>query len=296
MDKLHKIELPVELRAKLNSNLVNWRLAQSNQDPEKRIPDYATFVDRLFKQLDLIPVDKVREALMLIFEGHLTVEQARTALDTQFSPDWSMMHAAVGFSGEGGELLDAVKKVCIYGKDWNQVDAKTGRTPLEGVVEELHDAHFYMKKIMNMIGITYEDLEACSHSKLSVRYASGRYSDAQAQQRADKVVDDSLTVAPQQPVPPPVGLTDHLPTPLGARNPDAPPVERSFMGNPAAAKVVDDMAAQRETAMTHNASWNKFMDDALAKMRKQFEELPLEDQQKLVGGKWDVNASLKRVA
>jgi len=87
-----------------------------------------------------------------------------------------LLHMAVGVAGEAGELLDAIKKHVVYGK------------PLDfsNVIEELGDLRFYMAGIMNGLSITEAELLEANNAKLGKRYASGSYSNAQAQARADK--------------------------------------------------------------------------------------------------------------
>ena len=87
-----------------------------------------------------------------------------------------LLHMAVGVSGEAGELLDAVKKAVIYNKEMD----------LENIIEELGDLEFYMSKIRQIVGITREEILQRNIDKLSVRYAKGKYSNGQAQERADK--------------------------------------------------------------------------------------------------------------
>lgn len=87
------------------------------------------------------------------------------------------LHMAVGVSGEAGELLDAVKKHVIYCKPVDRAH----------IVEEMGDIEFYLEGLRQGLGITREEVLAANIAKLSVRYAAGSYSDAQAQDRADKV-------------------------------------------------------------------------------------------------------------
>lgn len=88
-----------------------------------------------------------------------------------------VLHMAVGISGESGELLDAIKKYTIYGKPLDR----------ENVVEELGDLEFYMEGLRAAFNITRsETLTANKYKLLGKRYASGKYSDEQAQARADK--------------------------------------------------------------------------------------------------------------
>lgn len=87
-----------------------------------------------------------------------------------------LLHMVVGVSGEAGELLDAVKKAVIYNKEMD----------LENIIEELGDLEFYMSKIRQIVGVTREEILQRNIDKLSVRYAKGKYSNDQAQERADK--------------------------------------------------------------------------------------------------------------
>ncbi|AKU43067.1 MazG-like pyrophosphatase [Rhodobacter phage RcTitan] len=88
-----------------------------------------------------------------------------------------LWHMATGVAGEAGELLDAIKKHVVYKRELDR----------ENVVEELGDLRFYMAGLMNRLGITEEEILSHNNRKLSKRYASGAYSNAQAVERADKV-------------------------------------------------------------------------------------------------------------
>lgn len=90
--------------------------------------------------------------------------------------DAHALHMAVGISGESGELLDAIKKCSIYCK---VID-------LENVIEELGDLEFYMEGLRQGLGITREETIEANIAKLRKRYSSGKYSNQQAQERADK--------------------------------------------------------------------------------------------------------------
>ena len=86
------------------------------------------------------------------------------------------LHMAVGISGESGELLDAIKKHVFYCKPLDR----------ENVVEELGDLEFYMEGLRQSLGITRDEVLEANIQKLFKRYSSGKYSDQQAQERADK--------------------------------------------------------------------------------------------------------------
>lgn len=101
------------------------------------------------------------------------------AILTRLTPDrCHLLHMAVGVSGEAGELLDAVKKVAIYGKPLDR----------ENVIEELGDLEFYMEGLRQGLGITREETLQANVAKLGARYAAGKYSDKAAIARADKNV------------------------------------------------------------------------------------------------------------
>lgn len=87
-----------------------------------------------------------------------------------------LMHAAIGISGEAGELLDAVKKHWVYGKDLDLVNC----------VEELGDIYFYFTAMRQKLGITENQIRTANIEKLSKRYPAGVFTKADAIARADK--------------------------------------------------------------------------------------------------------------
>jgi NTP pyrophosphatase (non-canonical NTP hydrolase) len=89
-----------------------------------------------------------------------------------------LVHAVMGISGEAGELLDAIKKYCIYNKELDR----------KNVIEELGDLRFYMVALQNLLNISDSEVIMANVGKLGKRYAKG-YSDKQAQDRADKILD-----------------------------------------------------------------------------------------------------------
>ena len=86
-----------------------------------------------------------------------------------------MVHAVMGVSGEAGELVDAIKKHWIYGKELDS----------ENVLEECGDLLFYMDRILDLCGYTIEDAMQANFEKLRIRYPQG-YTDYAARDRADK--------------------------------------------------------------------------------------------------------------
>lgn len=110
------------------------------------------------------------------------VKPGQDIVDGLDASKMNLLHMAVGVAGEGGEILDAAKRVSIYNK---------GLTPdlFENIVEELGDLEFYMEGIRQETGITRE--ETLRHNILKLdkgakaRYKDG-YTDEAAIERADK--------------------------------------------------------------------------------------------------------------
>lgn len=86
------------------------------------------------------------------------------------------LHAALGCAGEAGELADAIKKECIYGKAPDR----------KNIIEELGDLQWYIQLTMLLYDITPTEVFQTNADKLSERYVKLTYSDAEALARADK--------------------------------------------------------------------------------------------------------------
>jgi NTP pyrophosphatase (non-canonical NTP hydrolase) len=93
-----------------------------------------------------------------------------------------LLHAAIGIAGEGGELLDAVKKTWVYGRELDRAN----------VIEELGDLEFYAQAMRTLLGLSREEVLAANVAKLGKRYPGG-YTDAHAIARLDKA--EATTVA-----------------------------------------------------------------------------------------------------
>lgn len=93
-----------------------------------------------------------------------------------------MLHAAVGMSGETGEVLDITKK--IWANNHPLSPQKRAK-----IVEELGDSLFYHQAMCNLLGITFADVLNGNMAKLNARYPDG-YSDQASIARADVKTDD----------------------------------------------------------------------------------------------------------
>lgn len=156
----------IELQDPLRSNISGQTAAVRSKRESKEWCTYPQFVENLGKEMN--------------------------------TPAEELHHHTTGMSGEAGELLDATKKVWIYGKP---VD-------VEHIIEEMGDLRWYYQSMLNMIGLTDEDIQAANTVKLMKRYPEGVYSNEQAIARADKVAQPeprkffgmpTPPVAPQKP-------------------------------------------------------------------------------------------------
>lgn len=88
-----------------------------------------------------------------------------------------MDHMAMALAGEAGEIIDAIKQYTIYGK---------ARPDDAHMKEEVGDALFYLQGLAQCFGFTLDEARIANIAKLSVRYSNLSYSNAAAQERADK--------------------------------------------------------------------------------------------------------------
>lgn len=128
----------------------------------------------------------VPELLKEFNEMTLALAKDGNEMKQEITPDQlNLLHMAVGISGESGELLDAIKKHVIYQKPLDR----------ENVKEEIGDLLFYVSNLLQSTGFSFEDVLRHNIDKLSVRYSSGKYSNVQAQTRADKSPDEFSDVS-----------------------------------------------------------------------------------------------------
>lgn len=123
-----------------------------------------TNVNTLIKDFEKMTIDLAKDGVQI--KQEITPKQA------------NLLHMGVGVAGEAAELLDAIKKHTIYQKPLD----------IENIKEELGDLLFYMSNLMQSVGLSFEEVLQHNIDKLSVRYSKGSYSNAQAQERADKVL------------------------------------------------------------------------------------------------------------
>lgn len=71
-----------------------------------------------------------------------------------------LLHGAIGIATESGELLDALKRHLMYGKDLDRVN----------MGEEIGDLCWYMAIVLDELGLSFEDVMQKNIAKLSKRY------------------------------------------------------------------------------------------------------------------------------
>lgn len=79
-----------------------------------------------------------------------------------------ILRAAVGLSGESGELLDKIKKVFWQG---HSMDKKW----FDEVALEAGDILFYLQDLCNFLGASLDEVRDRNVTKLQERYKSGKF-------------------------------------------------------------------------------------------------------------------------
>lgn len=86
-----------------------------------------------------------------------------------------LLLGATGLAGEGGEVVDLIKKHVFHGKPLDK----------ENLIMELGDVRWYLEYLMLANGISMEEVEAVNIAKLRKRYPDG-FNKADAQERKDE--------------------------------------------------------------------------------------------------------------
>ena len=102
--------------------------------------------------------------------------QAMKTAKDMGSKQMNLIHGALGVSSDAGELVDAIKKHTIYGKELD----------FENVIEELGDVLWFCALIAEIVGTNLSVVMEANIAKLAKRYPN-KYSDAAAIARADKI-------------------------------------------------------------------------------------------------------------
>lgn len=81
-------------------------------------------------------------------------------------------HGVIGAVTEVGELMDAVKKSKIYGRDFDRVN----------MVEEIGDVMWYLAILADDLGVSFEEIWEKNINKLRQRYPE-KYTNEQSENR-----------------------------------------------------------------------------------------------------------------
>lgn len=88
---------------------------------------------------------------------------AMTKIRPDLTPEQLLCNMAMGVAGEGGELCDLVKKEIFHNKP-RDVDA---------VRKECGDITYYLTVMMNLYGITWDEVREENQRKLNKRFPNG---------------------------------------------------------------------------------------------------------------------------
>lgn len=87
-----------------------------------------------------------------------------------------LVHMVMGLSGETGELVDAIKKHLMYGRELD----------IDNVKEELGDICWYLANLLDSIDSSFEEVMELNRLKLSKRFPEGQFTEDLAKSRLDK--------------------------------------------------------------------------------------------------------------
>jgi NTP pyrophosphatase (non-canonical NTP hydrolase) len=86
-----------------------------------------------------------------------------------------LLLGATGLAGEGGEVVDLIKKHVFHGKELKRED----------LIKELGDVRWYMEYLMLANKVTIQEVEAANVAKLRARYPDG-FNHKDANERKDE--------------------------------------------------------------------------------------------------------------
>lgn len=126
----------------------------------------------------------VKATLSAFFAKALTAdgysEQAACFIDPKGSQIEDLLHGALGVAGEGGEVVDIIKKSWAYGKPLDRAH----------LIEEIGDAFWYYNLIIRSLDVTWGEVFSANIAKLSARYPNKTFSSHAALNR-DKVAEQA---------------------------------------------------------------------------------------------------------
>ncbi|UCV26717.1 nucleoside triphosphate pyrophosphohydrolase family protein [Ferribacterium limneticum] len=128
--------------------------------------------------------EEVKATLSTFFAKAMTAdgysERAAAFIDPKGSQIEDLLHGALGVAGEGGEVVDIIKKAWAYGKPLDHAH----------LIEEIGDAMWYYNLIIRSLGVTWGEVFSANVAKLSARYPDKKFSAHNALNR-DKVAEQA---------------------------------------------------------------------------------------------------------
>lgn len=115
-------------------------------------------------------------SLLLVLSQH--IEMVERTGRSDIDPQLALLNAPVGLSAEAGELLDIYKKQIMHGHP----DTEETR---EKKVKELGDIFWYFRRLLQLEGISFEEVLQGNLDKLNARYSNG-FSTEASLARADE--------------------------------------------------------------------------------------------------------------
>lgn len=104
----------------------------------------------------------------------------RTWKDQNFKD--AVSNAALGLTGEAGEVADLIKKAIYHGRGFSEIP-NSGGIQKKDVKDELSDVLFYVSAMAQEFGFTLEDVARHNKEKLEKRYEKGFTVEESAQKR-----------------------------------------------------------------------------------------------------------------
>ncbi|MEC3022022.1 nucleoside triphosphate pyrophosphohydrolase family protein [Bacillus cereus] len=95
----------------------------------------------------------------------------------------AVSNAALGLTGEAGEVADLIKKAIYHGRGWKNCGGGERSISEEDVKDELSDVLFYVSAMAQEFGFTLEDVAKHNREKLEKRFPEGFSTEASAQKK-----------------------------------------------------------------------------------------------------------------
>ncbi|WP_144575469.1 nucleoside triphosphate pyrophosphohydrolase family protein [Bacillus cereus] len=178
------------------------RLKQMGVTPKPCSPEVKTyddgFKDGYKKATDVYleeELDKLFSPVFTFSDFDLSV--SRTWKKQDFKD--AVSNAALGLTGEAGEVADLIKKGIYHGRGFHNVEDGdpefSGMVYEQDLMDELSDVLFYVSAMAQEFGFTLEDIAKHNREKLEKRFPEGFSTEASAQKkdRAPEVKPKEVT-------------------------------------------------------------------------------------------------------